>query len=388
MRDGAFVGGDRDLAAPDAAANPDIVSRDIRFRGKVLRAISVPYSHDTAQFDVTVAETTHKRQTAAWTAFAQMVIPTTLVLSLAFLIVWFSVRSALRPLGLLQSEIESRSELELSPIDVIGAPLEVHSLMRALNSLLKRLAAETQMHQAFVAEAAHQLRTPLAGIQMQADLIALTCRPEDERLVGQLRLSVSRTIRLANQLLSLARTEKDATALSLRRFDVAELVGEATDDWVHRAIAAQIDLGFELQPATIVGDRYLLRELLENLVDNALRYTPERGAITVSTRVVNDAVEVVVEDGGPGVPAELRERIFQRFFRESERADTGSGLGLAIVRQIAERHGGRAIASGDTVLGGLRVTVRLPTCGPGQAARPIDDPSAQQAECPALHSST
>ncbi len=370
LEDGRFIGGDRDLVGsmsiPEVAAS----SSDLPFRGKTVRAMSSGFAQDGVPFVVTVAETTRKRQAAALAIFAQLMVPTMLVLTLACLIVWFSVRNGLQPLEELKLEIEARSELDLSKIGSVGTPFEVRSLVHALNRLLARLAAVTKAHQSFVADAAHQLRTPLAGVQAQLELLSVSADPAQGPTFDRMRFSVDRAVRMVNQLLALARSETAATTLRLKSFDLAALVGEQADAWVHRAITAQLDLGFDLRPARLLGDPYLIRELLENLIDNALRHASPGGQITVGTSSDGDVVEITVDDSGPGIPEALRFKVFERFFRQADEHGTGSGLGLAIVRQIAIRHEGDAEALHSSALGGLRVLVRLPARGPG--AGPIE----------------
>jgi two-component system sensor histidine kinase TctE len=367
--EGAYLGGDRDLAEVLPAVDAGGASTDIRFRSTTLRAISLGFADEGPGFVVTVAETTLKRQSAAREIFARMIGPTILVLSLAGLFVWLSVRGGLRPLDDLRSEIEARSELDLSPVDVVGAPAEVRSLVSAVNRLLARLDGATKAHQAFVADAAHQLRTPLAGIQTEIELLTTAFDPEHREPLARLRFSVGRAVRLVNQLLALARAEKDANALRLEVFDLAGLIAEAADTWVHRAIVAGIDLGFELRPSVLRADPYLIRELLENLIDNALRHTPVDGQVTVASAPGHAGIVLTVDDSGTGVPPAARERIFERFHRESE-IGTGSGLGLAIVHQIAVRHGGQAVAGTSAALGGLCLSVTLPVGGPDSRFEP------------------
>ena len=366
LADGHFVGGDEDLVDTTSIPDAEGASSDLPFRHQIVRAMSIRFAEGGHAFVVTVAETTRKRRAAALAIFAQLMVPTLLVLTLACLIVWFSVRGGLQPLDELQVEIEARSELDLSPIAAVGAPFEVRSLVHALNRLLARLGAATRAHQSFVADAAHQLRTPLAGLQTQLDLLAVNAQADPGPTLERMRFSVDRATRMVHQLLALARSEKDATPLRLTAFDLAELVGAGADTWVHRAIAARLDLGFDLTTARLVGDPHLVRELLENVIDNALLYTPPGGNITVGTRTDSDAVVLSVDDSGPGVPDALRETIFERFYRQADEqgSGAGSGLGLAIVREIALRHDGNAAAGRSTALGGLRVLIRLPASGP------------------------
>ena len=359
FQDGRFIGGDRDLGQAPSVGVGEGASADLRFRDRLLRAMSLHFTEAGNVFVVTVAETTRKREAAAWTIFGQFMLTLTFVLMMASWIVWYSIRRGLQPLDALQAQIEARSEFDLSPIVSTGTPHEVRSLVHALNRLLVRLAAATRAHQDFVTDAAHQLRTPLAGIQALVEWLAT--RPESSReIVDRLRFSIDRAVRLVNQLLALARSETRAHVLHEESFDLATLVSQAADSWVHRAIAAQIDLGFDLQPARLRGDPYLIRELLENLVDNAMRHTPPNGQITVATRSLRDAIELLVDDSGPGIPAALRDVVFERFNRPAQDG-TGSGLGLAIVRQIASRHQGEVSVDSSMSLGGLRVTTRLPT---------------------------
>ena len=369
LDDGRYIGGDRDLPATPPVPEQEGVSTDLPFRHEVLRAMSIRFKTDALPYVVTVAETTRKRQAAAWTIFAQLMVPTTLVLTLACLIVWFSVRGGLQPLDELQRDIEARSELDLSPIAAVGAPFEVRSLVHALNRLLARVDAATRAHQSFVADAAHQLRTPLAGVQTQLELLSASAKADLGPNFDRMRFSMDRAVRMVNQLLALARSEKDATTLRSVPFDIATLIAEQADTWVHRAITASIDLGFDLKPAPVIGDPYLIRELLENLIDNALVHTPAEGHITVSTQIDGDRVHLAIDDSGPGIPAALRTLIFERFYRQPDTSTTGSGLGLAIVHQIALRHDGTAEAMESVALGGLRVLIRLPLRGPGDESR-------------------
>lgn len=370
LDDGRFIGGDQDLVAAAPIPVAEAASGDLPFRGKVVRAMSNGFAQDGIPFVVTVAETTRKRQAAALAIFAQLMVPTMLVLMLACLIVWFSVRNGLQPLEELKLQLQARSEFDLSQIGAVGTPFEVRSLVHALNRLLARLAAVTKAHQSFVADAAHQLRTPLAGVQAQLELLSVGADAGQSPTIDRMRFSVDRAVRMVNQLLALARSETDATTLRLKSFDLAELIGEQADTWVHRAITAQLDLGFDLRPARLLGDPYLIRELLENLIDNALRHTSSGGHVTVATRSDGGVVEVTVDDSGPGIPEALRFKVFERFYRQADEHKTGSGLGLAIVRQIAIRHEGDAEALHSSALGGLRVRIRLPARGPG--AGPIE----------------
>jgi two-component system sensor histidine kinase TctE len=247
------------------------------------------------------------------------------------------------PLTLLQERIRARRANDMSPISAELAPAEIVPLVAAMNSLLVRLAASSETQRRFVANAAHQLKTPLAGMRTQAELAMREQSPEklDESL-RQLVLGSQRATRLVNQLLSLARAESaENPALRLADdIDLNTLAEQQTLGWVDAALKRDIDLGFERAPSSmrVSGDRIMLSEMLNNLIENALLYTPISGWITV--RVGGDALSayIEVEDSGPGIAPEDRERVFDRFYRVLGSSTDGSGLGLSIVKEVAEQH--------------------------------------------------
>jgi len=239
-------------------------------------------------------------------------------------------------------------------------------MVGALNDLLVQVADANSNQQRFLANAAHQLRTPLAGLQAHTELaLALpvpdACRAELE----QVHLATVRTARLANQLLALARAEPGGTReAGLEALDLRRIVEGVADEWVHRALARDIDLGFDLAEARVRGNEFMLREALANLVHNALEYTPAGGHVTVRTctRPRADGARAVleVEDDGPGIPPDQRAQVLQRFYRILGTAGVGSGLGLAIVAEIAGTHGA-SLEIGEVAGGrGCRVTLIFP----------------------------
>lgn len=357
LRDGRFVAGDADLNRAPVVRLGDGGSIDMNFRGKHVRALSMQFEQDHSFFIVTVAETLQKRRDMAWSILGFMAIPAMLLLCVAGLTVWIVVASVLKPLSILEQDLAMRTEGDLSLLEPNHVPQEVRSLVRALNRLLERVSMAAQVQQSFVADAAHQLRTPLAALQTQIDLLGE--KALDSHSLESLRYTVERAVRLAHQLLSLAKSERDVATLNMREFDVAALVAGLADDWVHRAIKADIDLGFELEPAMLFGDEVLIGEMLENLVGNALNYTGRGGTITVSTVPDGDELVICVDDSGPGIPQSERLRVFERFYRLPG-SGSGSGLGLAIVQQIASRHQGQ-VEILNSVLGGARICVRFPT---------------------------
>jgi two-component system sensor histidine kinase TctE len=242
----------------------------------------------------------------------------------------------------------------------------------AFNRLLQQLREASAMQQRFIANAAHQLRTPLAGLQMHLEILLRQPLASDVRTeIDALHGATVRASRLASQLLALAKAEPGPVPnRPLELVDLRDVAGEAARDWAPRAIALDADLGFSLESALILGDRTLLPEIFNNLIDNALRYTPSGGAVTVRTGYQRDRPFLSVEDTGPGIPAEERANVVERFYRVSGSPGDGSGLGLSIVKEAVERHGGTLEIVGRPHGRGtaVRVTFPKPATG-GPSAR-------------------
>lgn len=279
--------------------------------------------------------------------------------------VWGVVGRGLAPLARVTRALDARRPEALDPLPDARLPLEVRPLVRALNGLLARLSSALDTQRAFVADAAHELRTPLAAVQIQSQLVA---RAQDadarKEALADLQAGVTRATRLAEQLLALARAEPDANAVK-EAVDLRALLADCVA--AHAPIAERrgIDLGFEgAQAATVSGDADSLRVMFGNLLDNAVKYTPAGGRIdvTLAARADGGGACVRIADSGPGIPADERDRVFDRFYRDaSARARTdvsGSGLGLAIVKRVAKQHGA-VVELGDAPLGGLLVTVNF-----------------------------
>jgi two-component system sensor histidine kinase TctE len=316
--------------------------RDRPIRAVVLRQPVQPGSGRGVVF-IHVAERLTVRSESARQIILRMVLPQGLLVLIAALAVWYGVGRGLRPLGDLQAELERRSHRDLSPLPEREAPGEVQPLIRAMNDLLARLDIALQAQQRFIADAAHQLRTPLAGIKTQTELaLRQPQQGETQAMLTQLQAATEQTTRLANQLLALARAEPAGRREhATEPLDIAKLARETTADWVPRALARGIDLGFE-EPGNgvlVQGNAFLLREMLNNLLDNAVRYTRSDGHITVRVSAEDDGIVLTVEDDGPGIPEDERERVFERFYRVLGTGAEGCGLGLAIVREIAIGHG-------------------------------------------------
>jgi two-component system OmpR family sensor kinase len=290
--------------------------------------------------------------------------PLVVLLPLMGLAVWIIVGRGLAPLARVTRALEARRPQALDPLPESRLPLEVQPLVRALNGLLERLTEALDTQRAFVADAAHELRTPLAAVQIQSQLVARAQDAESRReALVDLQAGVTRATRLAEQLLALARAEPVDGAVK-EPVDLRTLVAECVAAHAPIAERGGVDLGFEkAEPATITGDADALRAMFGNLLDNAVKYTPQGGRIDVSLELdARGRACVQIGDSGPGIPAAERERVFDRFYRDaSARARTdvaGSGLGLAIVKRVAAQHGA-SVELGESPLGGLLVTVRF-----------------------------
>jgi two-component system sensor histidine kinase TctE len=291
---------------------------------------------------VQVAETLQARTQLANEIIKGVIVPQFIVLPLAMLLVWLALTRGLAPLTALQARIRRRRPEDRSPIDARAAPEEIAPLVESFNDLLARLSASIQVQKRFIADAAHQMKTPLAGLRTQSELaLRQTDTEELRRSLRQIAAGTERATRLINQLLALARAEhRGAEAPATEPVDLCQLVRESVRDWVPQAIERQIDLGIDVpeQPAEILGAPLMLREMLGNLIDNALRYTPAGGSVTVRVRPEDGELVLDVEDTGPGIAEAERARVFDRFYRVLGTHAEGSGLGLAIVREIAEQH--------------------------------------------------
>jgi two-component system sensor histidine kinase TctE len=264
-------------------------------------------------------------------------------------IVRLSLRAGLAPLARLQQAVRDRQPGDLAPIRLGPVPEEIHVLTTALNGLLATVQDSVASQSRFISDAAHQLRTPLAGLKSQTELaLKATADPELKARLNRVHESATRSAHLVSQLLTLARAEPEsASAMGRSRFDLRRLVSELTAEMVPRALQAGVDLGLAEDdaeepalPLTLLGNALLMREAVFNVIDNAIRYAGQGSEVTVSVGSEGDEMFVLVDDTGPGVDAAHHEDVFKRFFRATH-AGTGCGLGLAIVKEIVERHGGR-----------------------------------------------
>ncbi len=323
------------------------------------------YTHVTPEGVVQVAQPEEIREALARELALRMAVPELVFIPiLAALMLWV-LRRRLRPLYDTSNRVRERDAARLDPLPTQDVPEELLPLVEQINALLARLAASLETERRFVADAAHELRSPVAALALQVQL-AERAQSDAARAeaLAELKLGIARAGRLVQQLLDLARLEPGVVSESPAPVDLALLVRDVIGDFVARADLQGIDLGAEAPPSLVVtGATSELRSLLANLVDNALRYAPAHSAVTVSLREVGDEVELAVEDAGPGIPPEQRERVLRRFQRLPGDSTSGSGLGLPIAKAIAERHRGslRLVeARPGTERPGLSVQVRLP----------------------------
>ncbi|MDN4060144.1 sensor histidine kinase [Massilia sp. YIM B02769] len=356
--DGRLLAGSAALPAP---AGPGL--RDARIQGEPVRiaVVALDFQGGTAQ--VSVARTVRARGQVR-SAIVRSLVLLEGVFSLALIgLVWFSVGNGLAPLARLRARLDARGSADLAPLDDSGMPRELAPVVDAFNALLGRIEAGARAQDEFRANVAHQLRTPLAGLKLQLEWLAArhALDPDSARSLGLMLQANERMIRQTNQLLSLERAEPNRFARArLLPVDLAQLVAESIQHFVEQAAAKDIDLGFELDGAPLQGDRFLLRDLVDNLVDNALRYTPAGGRVTVACGALGDGGSFLrIEDNGPGIPAHLRPRVFERFVRLDEQT-TGSGLGLAIVRDIANLHAADLVLGQPAAGSGAVFTLHFP----------------------------
>jgi two-component system sensor histidine kinase TctE len=330
---------------------------DGRLKDRPVRVAALKAERGGETFTVLAGETMVKRNALVREILLGMLLPEMLLIVVSLGVVWFGVRSGLKPLASLREELAGRSQADLRPVTT-DVPEEIQPVVNEINELLNRLghSLDTQRH--FISDAAHQLRTPIAALQAQVEATLAESEPSTHRQLQGILAAAHRLSHLVEQMLMLARAQP-SLAKTQPRVLLEEVVQAAAADWLPVAIANGIDLGFELSPCATYGNSLLLQEVLANLIDNALRHTPRGGSVTVRCGASDDAAWLVVEDSGSGIPEADREKVFERFYQSSGGISRGSGLGLAIVREIARQHGGQAAIDRSPELGGARITVRF-----------------------------
>lgn len=346
---GELANGDREL--PQVAPPAEIIPESVLFRDEYVQGEQVrvayqflqPVREDEPLVLVQVAETLNKRSNLASRVVTEVLFPQFAIIPLAVVLVWVGLSRGISPLNRLQERIARRRPTDLSPIEPVSVPEEARPLIVSFNDMMARLEANLQAQQRFIADAAHQMRTPLTGLRTQTEFAQGETDPEQlRRSLAHIAESAERASHLINQLLLLARAEAGSEQVyAMETVDLDLVVREVAGELFPRALAKHIDLGVEEGPGRVLvqGNGLLLREMLKNLLDNAIKYTPRGGSVTARTRVEDGIPIVEVEDNGIGIPEADRERVFERFYRVLESGEDGSGLGLPIVREIAELHG-------------------------------------------------
>jgi two-component system, OmpR family, sensor histidine kinase TctE len=360
---GKFLLGNQSLPQPDSVPSdpegPFLYRTELD--GKALRVavMDVNYGDDSAPqtLRVQVGKSLVVQRRIASELVADMLAPLLAAGVLLSLLVYGGVRRGLAPLTRLTAQLENRSVNALSPIGMTQAPSEVHALVQAINGLLGEVERSVHQEKRFLDDAAHQLRTPLAGLISQVELAQQeTTEPALTARLAKVHTGAQRSAHLVHQLLTLARSESHARRTTV---DLAVLARDVAREWTPRALAAGMDLGYEgIDHLPLQGDPLQLREAMANLIDNALRYTSPGCTITLRVEATQKGACLAVEDDGPGLSQDDMAHVFQRFWRGSP-LPGGCGLGLAIVREIAHRHGGEARVEAMAPHG-LRVALHLP----------------------------
>lgn len=320
-------------------------------RNHELIQISQPYS-DRIEIETDIAFNT--------------ILPTLILIVVLGVLVYYSVQFGLAPLHSLSEELKTRTPHALKPLSTAGLPSELLPLVTVLNGLLERLDKTLKDQKNFIADAAHELRTPLAAVQLQAQLLGKVIRGEDrEEALQQVLAGTERVSHLVHQLLTLARLDPEDWERPFTELDLGQIVRKTVSDLAGFSIKKNIDLGIsDCPPLVISGDAPSLHVMLENIVDNALRYTPEGGTIDIRLARSGTDAQVEISDNGPGIPEKARGNVFRRFYRQPGVEESGSGLGLAIVKEIVERHQGQVSLHDADEGSGLKVVIRFPLLAP------------------------
>ncbi|HSV83016.1 MAG TPA: ATP-binding protein [Ramlibacter sp.] len=363
--DGKRLHGEDWLAGlPPADSQPEFHSEE--HAGVTWRIVRQRQPTVVGEVVIAVADGSDPRQQWARSIFFRVLLPNFVLIAAAAFAVGWAVERALKPLLALKEAVERRSPRDLSAIDETASPEEVRPLVASLNRLFGLVNAQAESQRRFVSDAAHQLRTPLAGLQAQVEAWAQAASAQTTlelpaEQVRKLRSATRRTSQLANQLLALSRADaRGMHSQPQQRVDLKSLSEDILQNHLDAATARGIDLGLDAAPAQVMGHAWLLRELLANLVDNAVKYSHEGGTVTIRCGLREGLAFLEVEDDGPGVaPAELP-RILERFYRVPGTQGEGTGLGLAIAEEIARVHRSHLVLQPGAGGTGLRVTLPLP----------------------------
>ncbi len=322
------------------------------------------YSVQTPLQTIQIAQNMDDRLSRARALAARAVLPMVVIAPLLMAVLWWIINRSLAPLERTRRQVAVREAEDLTPLPEDGLPDEVQPLVQEINLLFGRLSDAFGSQRAFVANAAHELRSPLTALKLQAQALARTSEPQaQQQALARLNQGIDRAIRLMQQLLLLARHEsRAADTPSPTRLDLRRLTEQASGDMTTQAQARAITLVCENgPPAWVDGDADGLLILLRNLLENAIKYTPAQGQVRLQIDTRDGAVHVTVEDSGPGIAEDQRERMFERFVRGPSQDSSGSGLGLSIAKAIADRHGATLALGQSDRLGGLQVNLSFPT---------------------------
>ncbi|MEK0428876.1 MAG: hypothetical protein RL001_1403 [Pseudomonadota bacterium] len=339
--EGRTIAGDRDFPRLRVPARDNTWEAYLsEMRDQDVRVISLRTRVGGETVLIGVAETRVKRFQFKLRILLSLVLLELLLVVLIPAVIWMALNRGLLPLREMQENLESRKSDDLSALQIANAPVELVPFIRAINDLLSRVQSSARAKQDFLANVAHQLRTPLAGFKAQLEWLQAQNKndPDTAGSVSLMMASTERMVRQANQLLVLARSEPGGFERErLERLSLDQLVSESVQHFVEEAQKKSIDIGFHLQPTFVKGDRFLLRDMVDNLIDNAVRYSPQGSSVTVSCSQIDGHGVLKIEDDGPGIPESEKDKIFSRFYR-LDKSQPGSGLGLAIVRDIAKDH--------------------------------------------------
>jgi two-component system OmpR family sensor kinase len=312
---------------------------------------------------VVAAQPADVRNRAARRITERSLLPSLGALPLAALTIWIAVAYGLRPLVRITQDLRKRSHRDLLPLDVSRLPPDIAPLAEALNDLMGRLAGIIATQRTFIADAAHELLTPLTALRLQAQMLARSKSPSRQReAMAELQGGVSRTLQLARQLLTLARHDADGELGDKTEVDLATVVQRVLS--IHSPLATEKALQTEIgiqESALVLGNEEAISILVSNLIDNSIKYTERDGRLLISLRRASAGAELKIEDSGPGIPVDERERVFDRFYRRRDAMATGNGLGLAIAKEIAVRHGASIVLESSVALGGLSARVLFHT---------------------------
>jgi two-component system sensor histidine kinase TctE len=355
-----FSGNPKLLMADMLFPDENHLFQDLVLDGEKQRAILLRGKIAGKTYYIAVSQTVHGRDQLTRGIFASILLPEALLALVSVAVILLGVRRGLTPVELLRDEISSRSSTDLRPIEEISAPAELAPIIHGINELLGNLSTSFASHRRFIADAAHQLRTPLAALSSQIEVALESGHSDEEKLLRDLLATTRRTTHLANQLLSLARLEHTEQFMyEMASVDLKEMLQEVAANFVTLSARKGVELEFDLQPGKVTGSPLMLREMLSNLLDNAVRYTPAGGRINV--RMQSSAVNtwLTIADNGPGVAEEELGKLGTPFHRLPSDQTQGCGLGLAIVREIARLHGAEIRFTRGQNGHGLQVSIKF-----------------------------